>query len=193
MYKIINPNVMFAYSECCQLLVAPKIKPDCSRMWKWNHKGLFRPWEKQQVSLQHQFFFPWKRCITFASQSSIGPSLTCFLFFFLLKRGAKLCVGKVKRKVASKEMPLKDQIITRKFVVYFFLFIKHWRQAKNKQSNQSFNSLHSMYENPLVRTFCRFILKQKRFGGLTRKSCKRGCYLAAEQPCYCFACHTLAL
>lgn len=27
-------------------------------------------------------------------------------------KGAKLCVGKVKRKVASKEMPLKDQIIT---------------------------------------------------------------------------------
>lgn len=27
-------------------------------------------------------------------------------------KGAKLCVGKVKRKAASKEMPLKDQIIT---------------------------------------------------------------------------------
>ncbi|XP_015747282.1 PREDICTED: WD repeat-containing protein 70-like [Acropora digitifera] len=29
-----------------------------------------------------------------------------------LPRGAKLCVGKVKRKAAAKEMPLKDQIIT---------------------------------------------------------------------------------
>ena len=36
-----------------------------------------------------------------------------------LGRGAKLCVGKVKRKAVSKEMPLKDQIITRKFVKCF--------------------------------------------------------------------------
>ena len=36
-----------------------------------------------------------------------------------LRRGAKLCVGKVKRKAVSKEMPLKDQIITRKFVKCF--------------------------------------------------------------------------
>ena len=36
-----------------------------------------------------------------------------------LQRGAKLCVGKVKRKAVSKEMPLKDQIITRKFVKSF--------------------------------------------------------------------------
>lgn len=47
---------MFAYSECRQLPMAPKVKPDCSGMWKWNHKGLFWPWEKQKVSFQRQFF-----------------------------------------------------------------------------------------------------------------------------------------
>ena len=53
-----------------------------------------------------------------------------------LRRGAKLCVGKVKRKAVSKEMPLKDQIITRKFVKClafprFIAYLKFLKRGNN--------------------------------------------------------------